>query len=325
MEAKDASSALQINKLLRPADGKAKKESAARQYWKQKYFFFMLAPVVAYYLIFHYAPLYGIVIAFQNYYPLKGVAGSEWVGLDHFKELFTGLYFLPVLKNTLIISTYKLIFGFPAPIVLCLILNEVRSALFKKTVQTITYLPHFISWVILGGMVIEFLSPTRGLVNAIIMALGHKPVMFVTSEDWFRAILVLSSIWKEVGWSTIIYLAAITSVDPELYDAADIDGAGRLRKIWSITLPSIVPVVTIMFIFAVGGIINDDFDQIYNLLNASVLSVGDVISTYTYQIGLVKGDYSFATTVGLFKNIIAFLLILLTNYLAKKTNDYSLW
>ncbi|OCT13013.1 protein lplB [Paenibacillus pectinilyticus] len=301
------------------------KERASKLYWKQKYFFFMLIPVIAYYLIFHYAPLYGIVIAFQNYYPLKGVSGSEFVGLDHFKELFTGLYFLPVLKNTLIISTYKLIFGFPAPIILCLILNEVRLVFFKKAVQTITYLPHFISWVILGGIVIEFLSPTRGLINAIIMDLGHKPILFVTSETYFRSILVLSSIWKEVGWSTIIYLAAITSVDPELYDAADMDGAGRLRKIWNITLPSIMPVVTIMFIFAVGGIINDDFDQIYNLLNASVLSVGDVISTYTYQIGLVKGDYSFATTVGLFKNMIAFILILLTNYVAKKTNDYSLW
>ncbi|NOU64774.1 MULTISPECIES: ABC transporter permease [Paenibacillus] len=301
------------------------KERASKLYWKQKYYFFMLMPVIAYYLIFHYAPLYGIVIAFQNYYPLKGVAGSEWVGFDHFKELFTGLYFLPVLKNTLIISTYKLIFGFPAPIILCLILNEVRLVFFKKMVQTITYLPHFISWVILGGIVIEFLSPTRGLINAIIMEFGYKPILFVTSETYFRSILVLSSIWKEVGWSTIIYLAAITSVDPELYDAADMDGAGRLRKIWNITLPSIMPVVTIMFIFAVGGIINDDFDQIYNLLNASVLSVGDVISTYTYQIGLVKGDYSFATTVGLFKNIIAFFLILLTNYVAKKTNDYSLW
>ncbi|WNR43854.1 ABC transporter permease [Paenibacillus roseipurpureus] len=301
------------------------KERAIKLYWKQKYFFFMLIPVIAYYLIFHYAPLYGIVIAFQNYYPLKGVSGSEWVGLEHFKELFTGLYFLPVLKNTLIISTYKLIFGFPAPIILCLILNEVRLVFFKKAVQTITYLPHFISWVILGGIVIEFLSPTRGLINAIIMEFGHKPILFVTDEAYFRSILVLSSIWKEVGWSTIIYLAAITSVDPELYDAADMDGAGRLRKIWSITMPSIMPVVTIMFIFAVGGIINDDFDQIYNLLNASVLSVGDVISTYTYQIGLVKGDYSFATTVGLFKNIIAFILILLTNYVAKKTNDYSLW
>ncbi|WP_240421085.1 ABC transporter permease [Paenibacillus periandrae] len=322
MESNSVAPAAELNNRLQR---QAKREGFIKLYWKQKYFFFMLIPVIAYYLIFHYAPLYGIVIAFQNYYPLKGVAESEWVGLDHFRELFTGLYFLPVLKNTLIISTYKLIFGFPAPIILCLILNEVRIAVFKKAVQTITYLPHFISWVILGGIVIEFLSPTRGLINAIIMSLGYKSIFFVTSEAWFRTILVLSSIWKEVGWSTIIYLAAITSVDPELYDAADMDGAGRLRKIWNITMPSIMPVVTIMFIFAVGGIINDDFDQVYNLLNASVLSVGDVISTYTYQIGLVKGDYSFATTVGLFKNIIAFLLILLTNYVAKKTNDYSLW
>jgi len=304
---------------------KKSKRSIFRSYWKQKYFFLMLLPVIAYYLIFHYAPLYGIIIAFKNFYPVKGIQGSDWVGLEHFIELFTGLYFLPVLKNTLIISFYKLIFGFPAPIILCLILNEVRLAVFKKTVQTITYLPHFLSWVILGGIVIEVLSPSRGIVNAIIMAFGYDPIYFITDEKWFRAILVISSIWKEVGWGTIIYLAAVTNVDPELYNAADVDGAGRLRKIWNITLPSIVPVVTIMFIFAVGNIINDDFDQIYNLLNASVMSVGDVISTYTYQVGLVKMDYSFATAVGLFKNIIAFMLIVLTNYIAKKTNDYTLW
>ncbi|MFD0716380.1 ABC transporter permease [Paenibacillus sp. GCM10027626] len=305
--------------------GKMPKRNLIYRYWKQKYFFLMLLPVFAYYLIFHYAPLYGIVIAFQNFYPVKGIQGSEFVGLEHFKELFTGLYFMPVLKNTLIISFYKLIFGFPAPIILCLILNEVRLVFFKKTIQTITYLPHFISWVILGGIVVEVLSPSRGVVNAIISAFGYEPIYFITSEVWFRTILVTSSIWKEIGWGTIIYLAATTNVDPELYNAADIDGAGRLRKIWHITLPSIVPVVTIMFIFAVGNIINDDFDQIYNLLNASVLSVGDVISTYTYEVGLVKADYSYATAVGLFKNIIAFMLIVLTNYVAKKTNDYTLW
>lgn len=269
--------------------------------------------------------MYGIIMAFKDYYPTLGLSGSEWVGLKHFKTLFTGLYFLPVLKNTIIISIYKLIFGFPAPIILALILNEIKNQRFKKVTQTISYLPHFLSWVIVAGVFIEFLSPSRGLINYVIQALGFEPIYFVTETEWFRTILVGTGIWKGIGWSSIIYLAAISGVDPQLYEVAEIDGAGRLRKIWSITIPTIIPVIIIMLIFASGKIIDDNFQQIYNFLNPKVLSVGDVIETYTYEQGLKDMKYSYATAVGIFKNIISFSLVMFTNYIARKTTDYALW
>lgn len=295
------------------------------EYIKYKYFILMLVPVLLYYAVFQYGPMYGILIAFKEYYPLKGIWGSEWVGLKYFKELFDGLFFPQVLRNTLIISFYKLIFGFPAPILLCLLFNEVRLNKFKKAVQTITYLPHFFSWVVLSGIVIEMLSPSRGPMNILLQNLGLDPVYFVADPKWFRGILVCSSIWKEVGWSSIVYLAAITNIDPELYDVADLDGAGRLRKIWNITIPSIAPVIIIMFIFATGNIINDDFDQVFNLLNSKVMEVGDVLATYTYREGLQNMNYSYATAVGLFKNVVSFSLVMLANMIARKTSDYAIW
>lgn len=285
----------------------------------------MLIPVLIFYIVFHYGPMYGIVIAFKDFYPLRGILESPWVGLKHFREVFGGLFFWDVFRNTVIISTYKLIFGFPAPIILALLINEIRRMGFKKTIQTITYLPHFISWVVLAGMFIEFLSPTRGPINVILQSMGQKPIYFLGDPKLFRGVLVSTSIWKEVGWGTIIYLAAMSGVDPELYDVADLDGAGRFQKMWNITLPSILPVIVIMLIFSAGSIINDDFDQIFNLLNSSVMQVGDVISTYVYREGLTKMNYSYATAVGLFKNIIAFALVLLTNSIARKTSEYSIW
>lgn len=300
------------------------KDSIIYQYIKCRYLFILLLPVIIFYATFHYGPMYGILIAFKDYSPVLGIWGSEWVGFEHFKDLFSGLYFIPVLKNTLIISFYKLVFGFPAPIILALMFNEVRSVFFKRTVQSITYLPYFISWVVLAGIVIEVLSPSRGIVNYFIQALGGKPIFFVADPKWFRGVLVGSSIWREVGWQSVIYMAAISGIDPELYDVAELDGASRLRKIWSVTIPSILPIVVIMFIFASGNIINDDFDQIYNLLNAKVLSVGDVISTYTFREGLQNMNYSFATAVGLFKNTIALTLVLTTNAVAKKLSGSSI-
>lgn len=303
----------------------SRKNSLLKQYIKNRYLFYMLIPVLIFYIVFHYGPMYGIVIAFKDFYPLRGILESPWVGLKHFREVFGGLFFWDVFRNTVIISTYKLIFGFPAPIILALLINEIRRMGFKKTIQTITYLPHFISWVVLAGMFIEFLSPTRGPINVILQSMGQKPIYFLGDPKLFRGVLVSTSIWKEVGWGTIIYLAAMSGVDPELYDVADLDGAGRFQKMWNITLPSILPVIVIMLIFSAGSIINDDFDQIFNLLNSSVMQVGDVISTYVYREGLTKMNYSYATAVGLFKNIIAFALVLLTNSIARKTSEYSIW
>lgn len=294
------------------------------EYVKNKYLFIMLAPLLIYYAVFHYAPLYGIILAFKEFQPLNGIAASPWVGFEHFKTLFTGLDFLPVLRNTLIISFYKLIFGFPAPIILCLLINEVRHVKFQKVVQTITYLPHFISWVVLSGFIIEMFSPSRGPINILLQYLGMEPIFFVADVNYFRGLIVGSGIWREIGWQSIIYLAAVAGIDPELYDVASLDGAGRLRRIWNITLPSILPVIIIMFIFATGNIIQDDFDQIYNLLNAKVLSVGDVISTYTYREGLVNMNFSYATAVGLFKNVVSFSLVMFANYIARKYSDYAI-
>jgi putative aldouronate transport system permease protein len=269
--------------------------------------------------------MYGILMAFKDFYPAKGIWGSKWVGMENFKYLFSGMYFIPVLKNTLIISFWKLIFGFPAPIILCIFLNEVRHVKFKMAIQTFTYLPHFISWVVLAGIVMEILSPSRGLVNYILSFFGIEPIFFVADTHWFRTVLVGSSIWREIGWQSVIYLAAVTGIDQELYDVAELDGAGRLRRIWSITLPSLAPIIIIMFIFASGSIVNDDFDQIYNLLNAKVLSVGEVISTYTYREGLQQMNYSYATAVGLFKNVIALGLVTITNFISRKFSGNSLW
>jgi putative aldouronate transport system permease protein len=296
-----------------------------QQYWKHRCLVSLFIPAVVFYAVFCYAPLYGIQIAFKNFIFRLGIMKSPWVGLENFKMLFSMGSFKEVFRNTIIISSLKLVFGFPAPIILALLLNEIRAVRFKKFVQTISYLPHFVSWVILGGLFIQFLSPSTGPVNVVLQSLGLKPIYFLADKFWFRPTLVITSIWKGVGWGTIIYLASVSGIDPELYEAAEIDGAGRFRKMISITVPSLVPVITIMLIFSAGGIVKDDFDQIFNLYNPAVYSVGDVLSTYTYRVGLIDMRYSFSTAVGLFTNVISFVLIFLTNMITKKINDYGLW
>ena len=302
-----------------------KKYSTWKQYKKCKYLFLMFIPVILYFVIFCYVPMYGVIISFQDYYPRLGITGSEWVGFKHFEKLFTGRYFFPVLRNTLIISIGKLLFGFPAPIILCLLLNEVRSLKFKKVVQTISYLPHFISWVVLASIVQTILSPSSGVVNYIIQLLGGEPIFFMGSSDWFRKVIVGSSIWRDTGWQTVVFMAAILSIDPQLYDAADLDGAGRFQKMIYVTLPCIAPTIIIMFIMATGNVIQDDFDQIYNMLNAKVMDVGDVIGTYTYRMGIEKMNFSYATAVGLFKNVVSLILVTFTNAFSRKLSGSSLW
>lgn len=301
-----------------------RKKALRSRYWQHRQLMLMLVPTVVFVLIFSYAPMYGLVMAFQDFQPLNGIAGSPWVGFDHFVEMASGPGFWPVFGNTLIISFFKLLIGFPAPIALAVLLNEIRLKKFKSAAQTITYLPHILSWVVLSGIVIETLSPSRGPINWLIGQLGMNPIFFVGSEEWFRQVVVGSSVWRDMGFNAIIFLAAITAIDPELYDVAALDGAGRLQRILHITMPSILPVIAIMAIFSVGDLINDDFDQIFNLLNPNVYSVGDVVSTYTYREGLVNMNYSYATAVGLFKNVIAFVLVLGMNHLAKKTSGQGI-
>ncbi len=296
-----------------------------RMYRKHKYLVLMFVPVVMYYLVFCYGPMYGITIAFKDYSFSKGILGSDWIGFDNFKRLFAAPSFREVFRNTLILSFYKLATGFPATIAFAILLNELQQIRFKKVVQTISYLPHFLSWVILGGMFIQLLSPSSGPINQLLSLIGMKPIYFLGDVKWFRFTLVITSLWKGVGWGSIIYLAAIAGIDTQLYEAAIIDGARKFKQIIHITIPSLAPVITIMLIFSVGSIINDDFDQIFNLYNEAVYSVGDVISTYNYRIGLIQNEYGYSTALGLFKNLISVSLILLTNFLAKKYNDYGIW
>lgn len=290
-----------------------------------KEYYIMLIPGLLFFLVFCYGPMYGLIIAFQDFYPLKGIGGSEFVGLEHFKALFTNPFFLSVLRNTLIISAMKLLICFPAPIILCLALNEIKNAKFKKFAQSISYLPHFVSWVVVSGIILEFLSPTRGPINIILQNLGLDPIFFVADSDWFRFVLVISDMWKSIGWGSIVYLAAVTAVDPALYEAASIDGAGRIKKILHVTLPALAPIITVMLVMESGKILNDSFEQVYNFLTPATLGVGDVISTFVYRMGIQEMRFSFTTAVDLFKNIISFGLVILTNYIARKTNDYALW
>jgi len=290
-----------------------------KEYKKSRYLFLMLVPTLIWYALFHYGPLYGVQLAFKDFSPIKGIWGSPWVGLEHFKFLFfQSPDFLRIFRNTVLISLYHLIFGFPAPIILALLLNEIRFSVFKKVAQSISYIPHFFSWVVLAGIVTVMLSPSEGPVNYILKILGMEPIYFLADSNYFRSTLVITGIWKEIGWGTIIYLAALSGVDPALYEAAKMDGASRAKQTWYVTLPSILPVITIMFILSLGGILNAGFDQIFNLYNPAVYDVADIIDTYVYRAGILGAQFGLTTAVGLFKNIIGITLVLGTNYVVKK-------
>jgi putative aldouronate transport system permease protein len=274
---------------------------------------FMFLPGFAFILLFNYGPIYGVQIAFKDYNISKGIWGSDWVGLKHFISFFTVPDNLRLLKNTVIISVLKLVFSFPAPIVLAIMINEVGNRSFKRVVQTISYLPHFISWVIIAGIVTAVLSPSTGVVNIIIKAFGGRPIFFMTNSTWFRPVLVISNIWKEIGWSSVIYLAALSGVDPQLYEAAMIDGSTRLQRIRHITLPSILSVVAIILILSMAQILNAGFDQVFNMYNPSVYGVSDIIDTYVYRVGLGQMQFSFTTAMGLFKSLVGLIMVVIVN------------
>jgi len=294
-------------------------------YVKYKYLMLMLLPALVYYIVFHYVPIYGLLIAFKDFKFIEGIWASPWVGFEHFKDLFALGSFWEVLRNTIIISIYKLIWGFPAPIILSLLLNEIYNVHFKKVIQTISYLPHFLSWVILGGIFLQVLSPSTGPINMILRYFKLEPVFFMANPRWFRSILVTTGIWKSVGWGSVIYIASLAAINPELYEACTIDGANRFQKALHVSIPSLIPVISIMLIFAVGGVINDDFDQVFNMYNEAVYKVADVLSTYIYRVGLESMQFERATAVGLFKNVIAFTLISVANSITKKINEYGIW
>jgi putative aldouronate transport system permease protein len=285
----------------------------------------LIAPVLLYFIVFHYMPMYGMQIAFKDFIATKGIGGSPWVGFKHFERFFDSYFFWRLLKNTLGISLYELAVGFPIPIVLALMINEVRHKGYKKFVQTVTYAPHFLSTVVLVGLVIMFLSPTSGIVNTIIKAFGGEPVFFMTKPEWFKTIYVLSGVWQQMGWSSIIYLAALAGIDPGLHEAAKVDGATRLQRIWHINLPGIMPTVVILLILNIGTLMGVGFEKVFLMQNSLNNESSDVISTYVYRSGLLGAQYSFASAVGLFNSVVNFILLLTVNRIAKAVNQASLW
>ncbi|AYB44367.1 ABC transporter permease [Paenibacillus lautus] len=287
--------------------------------------YLLLIPGLVFLLLFKYTPMYGIVIAFQDFNIFGGISGSEWVGMAQFERLLQSDEFLQVLINTLLISLYKITILFPIPIVIALMLNEVRRMFFKRTIQTIIYLPHFLSWVIISGLFLNILSPTGGIVNEIIRSFGGEPISFFTDNSLFRSLVVFTAGWKEIGWNAIVFIAAIAGIEQEQYEAAAIDGAGRIRQMWSISLPGMLPTIVLMFILRIGSLLEAGTEQILTMYNPLVYETGDVIGTYVYRMGLGQQDYSFSTAVGLFNSAVGFLLIVIGNMLSRKFLNRSIW
>ncbi len=287
--------------------------------------YLMLVPLLVFFAIFHYGPIYGIQIAFKDYNTGLGIWGSPWVGIKHFLRFIQMSQFHAALGNTMIISFTELIFGFPFPVILALMLNEVRNSRYKKTIQTVTYAPHFISTVVMSSMIILFLSPSTGFINKLIELLGGKAINFMIKPAWFVPVYVLSGIWQHAGWGSIIYLAALAGVETELHEAAAIDGASRLQRIAHINIPCIIPTVMIMFILQAGNILNVGFEKVFLLQNSSIMETADVISTYTYRIGLQGGEFSLSSAIGLFNSVINFVMLLVVNQAASRLNQNSLW
>ncbi|MCC9089264.1 ABC transporter permease [Bacillus pumilus] len=304
---------------------KEKRKRLLDQLLSQKFLYLMILPGLIYFLVFRYVPMWGLIIAFQDYQPFLGILGSEWVGFKHFIRLFTEPTFFILLKNTLILFAMNVVIFFPIPILLALLLNEVRLALFKKFVQTMIYIPHFMSWVIVVSLSFVLLTVDGGLINELIAFFGGEKINFLLSQDWFRPMYILQVIWREAGWSTIIYLAAITAVDPQLYEAAKMDGAGRLRQMWHITLPAIKSVIVVLLILKIGDTLELGFEHVYLLLNATNREVAEIFDTYVYTAGLKQGQFSYSTAVGLFKAAVGLILVMLANRLAKKFGEEGIY
>lgn len=295
-----------------------------REISKNLELYILAIPIVAFYLLFCYKPMYGAYMAFTDYSPKSGIFGSPFVGLKHFRTFFTGIYFKRLIFNTLNISLQSIFFGFPAPIILALLMNEIRNRYYQRTIQTITYLPHFISLVVICGMIKDFVSDT-GFIGTIVNQLTGNDRSLLSVPEYFVPIYVISDIWQGMGWGSIVYLAALTGIDQQLYEAAQIDGAGRLRQTFHITIPGIMPIVVIMLILRMGSILSVGYEKVILLYNEYIYSTSDVISTYVYRKGLLDRDFSFSSAVGLFNSVISMLFVFGSNRLSRKVNDYGLW
>ncbi|WP_374992169.1 ABC transporter permease [Paenibacillus sp. LHD-38] len=293
-----------------------------KKHWQ---FYLLVALPLLYIILFKYIPMFGVVIAFKDYNVVDGILGSPWAGFKYFQQLLDAPYFWDYLRNTLLISLYGLLVGFPAPIILALALNEIRNGVFKKSVQMVTYAPYFISTVIIVSILIVNLSPNVGLLSNISRALGLEPVDFLGKSELFKSIYVWSDVWQNMGYGAIIYIAALSGVNPELYEAAKVDGATRFQKIWNIDIPSLIPVIVIMLILSLGQIMSLGFEKIYLMQNPLNQNTSEVISTYVYKVGLLGANFSFSTAIGLFNSVINFTLLIIVNFVAKKISSNSLW
>lgn len=303
-----------------------KKQLSALNHIKQnKWLYILTIPGLLYFAIFKYAPMYGLIIAFKDYVPFLGIADSKWVGLENFQDFFSNPDFLRIFWNTLAIAFLNILFAFPAPIILALLLNEVRLKVYQRTIQTFVYVPHFLSWTIVVSLWHILFNLDHGAITELVLSLTGSEIDFLTDPAWFRPMIILQSVWKEMGWGTIIYLAALAGVDQEQYEAAIMDGAGRFRRVWHITLPAIRSTIIIMLIMKVGSILSTGFDQFYLMTNQLNRPVADVFDTYVYMMGITNGAYSYSTAVGLFKSIIGIILVFSTNRLAKKFGESGLY
>ncbi|WP_438349664.1 ABC transporter permease [Paenibacillus sp. FA6] len=300
---------------------KGKISTAIANLKKYKLLYLMILPGLVYFIIFKYLPMAGLVISFQDYQPYLGITGSEWVGFKHFIRLFTEPTFIMLLRNTLILFGMNILFFFPLPIIVALMLNEVTNRFFKNMIQTIIYIPHFMSWVIIVSITYVFLSLDGGVVNELIASMGGEKIGFLTSPEWLRTMYIGQIIWKELGWSTIIYLAAVTTVDLTLYEAAGMDGAGRLRKMWHVTLPAIRPVIITLLILKIGSTLDLGFEHMFLLLNSLNREVAEIFDTYIYTAGLKNGQLSFSTTMGMFKGVVGLVLVVAANKFARKIGE----
>ncbi|WP_231584201.1 ABC transporter permease [Domibacillus indicus] len=292
---------------------------------KDKWLYLLLIPGLLYFIVFKYAPMWGLIIAFQDYSPFKGVLGSEWVGFDHFKNFFQNPDFFRLLRNTFILAVLDLVFFFPAPIILALLLNELRINLYKRTVQTLIYVPHFMSWVIIASITYIFFTTSGGVANEIVAHFYGKEINFLSSPDWFRPLIMGQIIWKETGWGTVIFLAALATVDQEQYEAAIVDGAGRFRRLWHVTLPAVRSTIIVLLILRLGNFLDTGFQQIFLMTNSLNRDVADVFDTYVYFVGITQGAFSYSTAVGLFKSVVGIILVLGANKLAKKMGQEGIF
>ncbi|MFT4260313.1 ABC transporter permease [Microbacterium sp.] len=293
--------------------------------WRHRALYLMAIPGIAYFIIFKYVPMGGLIIAFQDYSPFRGIGASPWVGFDHFIRFFSEPTFAMLLVNTVSVSLLLLVFSFPMPIILALLLNELRSKLFQRSIQTIIYLPHFMSWVIVVSLFYVLLTTDGGSINALLQSWGWDAVPFLTDPNWLRPLYTVQEIWKTAGWGTIIYLAAMTGVDMELYEAAELDGAGRWLQTWHITLPAIRPTIIVMFILAIGDFLELGFEHMFLMLNSLNRDLGEIFDTYVYTAGIQNGQLSYATAVGLFKGLVGLILVIAANRLAKKFGEEGVY